>query len=307
MFKHADFQNFRCLRDVHIDFAPLTAFVGPNASGKSAILSGLEPSKPPQPLDAWQRRTDVEVKVEIIYADASRRTQSWEPTRGRTGAGNSETYQILRLDLSQLRQPNQVVAQSQLAANGANLSNVIATLSRSQQAELAAELCRLVPVFADVNVRPYLRVGFQHILFQDKWASDVWYSASEVSDGTMLLLAFLTLQYQEPPIQIVAIEEPERGLHPYLLGELIGFLRKLSKGAIGKKAVQVILATHSAELLEFLRPEEVRFMTRDPEDGSVRVEMAPTQSPAWEKAFEQYEESLGSAWLSGGLGGVPTR
>ena len=121
----------------------------------------------------------------------------------------------------------------------------------------------------------------------------------------MLLTAFLTLQFQDPPVDIIAIEEPDRGLHPYLLGQLIDFFRKLTEGKIGLRPMQVILATHSAELLEHVRPEEVRFLSRDAKSGNVIAGAVDTKAPDWKSTFDEYQESLGSVWLSGGLGGVP--
>lgn len=132
----------------------------------------------------------------------------------------------------------------------------------------------------------------------------MWYAPEEVSDGSMLVLAFLLLQYQNPSPDLLAIEEPERGLHPYLLGELIKLFRQLATGALGKR-IQIIAATHSAELIEFAKPEEVRFVTRNPKDGKVVVTEAQTSTEEWKKGFEEYGYSLGSVWLSGNLGGVP--
>ena len=34
-------ENFKCLRDVAINFAPLTVLIGPNDSGKSSLLDAL--------------------------------------------------------------------------------------------------------------------------------------------------------------------------------------------------------------------------------------------------------------------------
>jgi len=34
-------KNFKCIKDLSIDLAPLTIFVGPNGSGKSSILEAL--------------------------------------------------------------------------------------------------------------------------------------------------------------------------------------------------------------------------------------------------------------------------
>lgn len=42
MISKASIRNFKCLRDVRIDLERFTVFVGPNASGKSSILQGLD-------------------------------------------------------------------------------------------------------------------------------------------------------------------------------------------------------------------------------------------------------------------------
>lgn len=121
----------------------------------------------------------------------------------------------------------------------------------------------------------------------------------------MLALGLLTLKHQESPVSIVAIEEPERGLHPYLLGDMVTMLRTLTRVESGKPSLQIVLATQSAELLEFLEPDEVRFLTRHADDGSVSV-VESTDAENWREAYEAHQESLASLWLSGGLGGVPT-
>ena len=103
---------------------------------------------------------------------------------------------------------------------------------------------------------------------------------------------------------MIAIEEPEHGLHPHLLESIVGVLRKMSEGEVGPAPVQIVLATQSSELLEYLKPEEVRFLNRSNDNGSVSVEQADTDNENWRKAYEEYQ-SLGGLWLSGSLGGVP--
>lgn len=44
------------------------------------------------------------------------------------------------------------------------------------------------------------------------------------------------------------------GLHPYLLGQMIALFREMSTGKVGASATQIILTTHSAELLDHVRP-----------------------------------------------------
>jgi len=41
MLRKIEFENFMSLKQVSVDLAPLTIFIGPNASGKSSIFKGL--------------------------------------------------------------------------------------------------------------------------------------------------------------------------------------------------------------------------------------------------------------------------
>jgi predicted ATPase len=300
------FQNFRCLRDVTLRLTPLTVLVGPNSSGKTTVLEGLKPRKGFSDFDYWKLKIDQALHIEWRYAGQRFARVRRSFTYGTDVEGSQHTVQSLALALNALRSENVLESAHQLSSTGNNLTNVFATLTRQQQAAVAKELCRLVPMFSDVDLEP--TSGGQHRLrFQDRWNQELWFAPSQVSDGTMLVLAFLVLQYQNPPVDIITIEEPERALHPYLLDELIQFLRKMTTGEIGKKPVQVVLATHSAELLEYVRPEEIRFLTRSPEDGSVQVNEAPTDTTNWQQVYKEYRESLGGLWLSGNLGGVPGR
>jgi predicted ATPase len=41
MLKEVSIYNFRCIRELELEFKPLTILVGPNASGKSSILYAI--------------------------------------------------------------------------------------------------------------------------------------------------------------------------------------------------------------------------------------------------------------------------
>ena len=299
MIRSVHIENFRCLRDVTLELEPLTVLVGPNASGKSAILQALDPTTPWSNANQWRHEQRAPIGMRFELTDGSSMEVSTPNARRRP-----YEHQHLQLDIQQLRQPNQLQRADRLDPDGSNLANVFATLTRKQQAALSQQFCRIVPMFMDVDIVPF-GSGRHWLRFQDRWNPSVWYPPQEVSDGTLLVVAFLTLQYQSAPVDLVAIEEPERGLHPYLIGELVKLLRDMATGKVGPRPIQFVLATHSAELLESVRPEEVRFLNRVPTDGSVQVTRIDTSSADWQQAFREYTESLGSAWLAGGLGGVP--
>jgi predicted ATPase len=295
----AHIRAFRCVKDVELTLGPLTVFVGPNASGKTAILEALRPGGFGAD-DRWQLRVDHGAGVTVIHDNGAR--SRWQVQSSMLEGGYH--WQRLRLDLGPMRQHVQVQAAPQLAEDGANIANVFATLSRAEQGAVAAQLARLIPVLADVGVRPSAS-GHHRLVFQDRWKQDLWFEPSQVSDGTLLTLAFLLLPYQSAPVDLIVVEEPERGLHPYLLGELVSLMRSLAEGGVGRHPIQIAMATQSPELLEHLRPEEVRFLARDRADGAVRVVAAPVDAPDWKAAYHEYQSSLGSMWLSGSLGGVP--
>ncbi len=74
---------------------------------------------------------------------------------------------------------------------------------------------------------------------------------NKVSDGTLRLLAYLALLNQEALPSLIAIEEPERDLHPAWLTALGEILILLAN------RTQVIITTHSSQLLDSLDPQEL--------------------------------------------------
>jgi len=284
VIESAKIEGFRAIRSAAFTLEPLTFFLGPNGSGKTSILHALDNSRAVQRSDHWRHQSQKPL-IELFF---------------RSGG----LFQLLRLDLDRMRAPNQLARAVRLAPNGDNLTNVFDSLTRRERDALASQFCQLIPTFSDVD-RIATSQGMHQLRFQDAWSMDTWYLPHEVSDGSILVLAFLLLQYQQAQADVVAIEEPERGLHPYLLEQLVQLFRDLSTGKLGGKPVQFLLATHSPQLVEFARPSEVRFVDRDPKTGDVTVRAPPTEDEHWEAAFAEYKRSLGAVWLSGNLGGVP--
>lgn len=83
-----------------------------------------------------------------------------------------------------------------------------------------------------------------------------WSPADQESDGTLRAAALLTALVQEPLPSLVAIEEPELAIHPGALSILYDFIHSAQDDA------QVILTTHSPDLLDHFEPELIRVVTR---------------------------------------------
>ncbi|NQU70665.1 MAG: ATP-binding protein, partial [Rhodospirillales bacterium] len=82
-----------------------------------------------------------------------------------------------------------------------------------------------------------------------------------LSTGLLYYLAYAAIPYLHP-CAVLLIEEPENGLHPARIAEVMGILREVSK------TTQVLIASHSPLVVNELQPEEVSVVTREPEEGT---------------------------------------
>jgi predicted ATPase len=129
--------------------------------------------------------------------------------------------------------------------------------------------------------------------------------AADLSQGTLIALAMLTLAHLPEPPSLIGLEEPDRGIHPRLLRRIQDALYRLChpEGAGKDRApVQVIATTHSPYFLDLFRdhPEEIVIANR--EGDNVRFEQLSEQ-PHIEEILGR--SPLGDTWFSGILGGVP--
>lgn len=129
--------------------------------------------------------------------------------------------------------------------------------------ELVSALHKLTGDTEDLKVvqaASYLVVQFQHTSPNRK---PKWFDAAQESDGTLRVAGIVTALLQEPPVPVIGIEEPELTVHPGAIPLLFDFLKQATERS------QVILTTHSPELLDLVDAEEVRVVSRGPEGTKV--------------------------------------
>ena len=85
------------------------------------------------------------------------------------------------------------------------------------------------------------------------------------SEGFRRFFAHLLAVYQTPPKQTLVFEEPELGIHPGALESLAEILKFCPEEGHG----QVILTTHSPQLLDHFEPESIRAVVM--EDGVTKI------------------------------------
>lgn len=112
----------------------------------------------------------------------------------------------------------------------------------------------------------------------------------ELSEGFLYYLAFAAMQHFDP-VAVLCVEEPENGLHPARIREVINILR-----AISKAGTQVLLTTHSPLVINELLPSEVTLLTRPKDGGTVATRLIDV--PQYRERIEKDALLPGEFWVS---------
>lgn len=175
-------------------------------------------------------------------------------------------WKFLQLSPEALRLPSPYLAPEQIGENGANLASA---LHRIQQLDahamhyISRELNRLLPNLIEVSV--FDDKAGQQFVTMVKGLDGRTFSSRVLSEGTLRLLTLCTLLHDPDHRGIICFEEPENGVHPSRLKEMVGLLRRLSVDFQEEQEElrQIIVNTHSPVLLG----EMIRFH----DDRNVKV------------------------------------
>jgi predicted ATPase len=181
--------------------------------------------------------------------------------------------------------------QERLSATGDNLPNVIQYLKEQHEdrlGDILKTLSHRVPQLEKVDAE---LMADGRLLLQIKDAPfERPILAKFASDGTLKMLAYLTVLYDPDPPQLVGIEEPENHLHPRLLPELAEECREASA------RTQLMVTTHSPFFVNGLRPEELWVLYRD-KNGYTQAKQAAKMKGI--KEFMNQGALLGHLWMEG--------
>jgi predicted ATPase len=333
MIESIRFRNFKVLRAALLPLSPFTLLLGPNGSGKSTVL---------QALAILARRQGVNYELHLSAGVAPGEANRIQFTVQWAGAPGSDTVEeinshgqprrehlrgsplrignrilypeqflsgmlVYSLSPSAIALPVQITQAATLGPDGSQLANVLERL-RDQDEErfdaLNEELRRWLPEYDRILLET-MEPGKKGVFLRTLEGKHR-IPAFELSQGTILALALLTLAYVPGGPSLIALEEPDRGIHPRLLRDLRDALYRLSyPESCGetRPPIQVIVTSHSPFFLDLYRehPEEVVLAHKTGlYAGFQRL-----------SDIENFEEILGDAtlsevWYSGILGGVPS-
>lgn len=203
-------------------------------------------------------------------------------------------WYVSYLSVDDTRHQPEAGPQERLSKTGDNLANVVQYLKEQHPErldEVFAVLRRRVPRLDRVLAEP---MPDGRLLLQIKDAPFEQPVLSRyASDGTLKLLAYLTVLLGPEPPRFIGVEEPENFLHPRLLPELADECRAAAERG------QLLVTTHSPLFIHDLRAEEVRVLYRDKEGFTQAKRAADIRGVP---DFLEAGAKLGHLWLEGHFG-----
>jgi predicted ATPase len=198
---------------------------------------------------------------------------------------------------SRIRNKWPVEDSARLKEDAANLASFLCRLrdNNRKHFQRIVETIRLIlPFFGDFEFQT--EFGSVLLRWQER-GSDRIFGAWQAADGMLRIMALVALlqQPEETLPDVLILDEPELGLHPYAIEVLASLLQSASQH------VQVIVATQSVSLIDRFEPHDIVVVDRVGRESTFR-RLNDAGLAEWR---EQY--TLSELWEKNVLGGRPAR
>ena len=197
-----------------------------------------------------------------------------------------------------LRQSCPVETANYLQSHGNNLPSFLLFLRNNYKdsyKRIVDYVRDVVPQFQDFYLEPVN--NFVSLRWIDNSATDYRFNAYQFSDGSIrfIALAALLLQPAQTMPNVIILDEPELGLHPYAITQLAEMIKDASIHA------QVIIATQSKDLVDHFDIDNISVVEMDEKTQCTTVnQLNEKDYKLW---LEQY--AVSELWDKNIIGGRP--
>lgn len=186
-----------------------------------------------------------------------------------------------------------------LSTDARNLAAFLYRLKNTNEnsySQIVRTIRMVAPFFDDFILRPDVYNENNISLEWKDVNSEIPFTASQLSDGTLrfMCLATLLLQPTELMPETIIIDEPELGLHPYAVAIFSALVKKVSNYR------QIIISTQSVELLNEFTADDI-IVVNHKKDRSEFTRLDEEKLKIWIE--EDY--TLGDMWKMNIFGGRP--
>jgi predicted ATPase len=320
------FENLKVFRKALLPLRSTTLIVGPNGSGKTTALqaikylaAGVRPNvhqmPPIKSLLSLGASIEQGISLDIRWDDGTMSGVVWKrpqnnPTFAATGnvarLGSIANARVYVFERDRIAAAAQLTPTPQLEESGQGLPAVLTSLQDQYPERFEAlnkDLGTWLPEFDRLLLDTPANANRGFLLRTRRGGHRI--HAQDLSQGTLYALALLSIAHLPHPPSIIALEDPDRGMHPRLLRDVLDATERLANPeAFGdsRPPVQVVMTTHSPLLVDLFkdRPEDVVLIEKTEHSSEFR---RLSEIPNIEEILSGAH--LGDAWFSGSLGGVP--
>ncbi len=328
MLTEIEVRNYRALRQVSAKLRPLNVLVGSNDSGKSSFLAiirrTIQQTNDFSEADLWRRDPQhplsVSMQINDMMLDMMQFNQSVMYRLGADeGQGYASNFYLndggVPFSVAQYQLPVHGVTMESsgypdtllpknFEVDGAGVPSFLDYILRQDRRLFFAivdTMKEMIPGLEDIKIAtPHPSIRRLDLVIEN----GLTIQADQASAGVRLLIFFISIAFHPSPPRLILLEEPETGLHPRRLGEVMTILRRMTQGDFGGHPTQVVLTTHSPYLLDCvdLDVDQVLVFRRE-SDGSRTAEAADHERL---KLFLD-EFMLGEVWFNQGEEGLVTK
>jgi predicted ATPase len=205
-----------------------------------------------------------------------------------------EDWFVSDFHIEDAREIRKVEFSQHLSRTGNNLASVAQYLYENYNDRFQSVLKRLkerVPGVTDVQTKitddGRILLRFQDGNFKDPFVSTF------VSDGTIKIFTYLLLLNEPNRHTLLCVEEPENQLFPKLLGGLVEEFRQYSVSDDKNNFGQVLISTHSPDLVDAVRLEELYCLVKGKDSYTTIRRVADDEQV---KNFVKGGDLLGYLW-----------
>jgi predicted ATPase len=176
-----------------------------------------------------------------------------------------QSWRLLQLESSSLREPDEFTTPPGLGSNGSHLPATLYQLARSQENtnpaskgkeiydRVAARLSALIDDVAAVGIDRDERRELLTLEVKDH--SGTVHPGRSLSDGTLRFLGLSVLELDPKASGLICMEEPENGIHPARIPSILRLLQDIATDVgypVGpdNPLCQVIVNTHSPSVVQ---------------------------------------------------------
>jgi predicted ATPase len=325
MITHVRIQNFRSFLDAEVDLEPFSLVVGANGSGKTNLLRFFEVVSQnlwpehmlgvrslPDSYVRWKNHLNYDhekAAFEVQFEDGPNYYFKWEgetPDFGGEIRSIGLPIRIFNIDAEVVTGVESVKPNANVHAIGNGTTQVLDMLKNGDREDLfdriEASFMRYVPEVDKLSLRT-VKEGFKQIQVREKGLKEPT-PGPELSEGTRLILAMLTIIHQEKPPPIILLEDIDRGMHPRLFEYVAPMMRDMAV----QHGINILATTHNPYLVDAFQDNKKAVIIVEKKDGVSTLTTLDKRLEGLDYEKEDPEDMpLGALWYSGIVGGTPVK